>query len=54
MSVLCPSGHESDTADYCDQCGAPIAGAGRGATQILPTVEELDTSPAARREPCPA
>jgi hypothetical protein len=50
MSVVCPSGHESQTADYCDQCGAPIA----GATRILPTVEEADTSPAARREPCPA
>jgi hypothetical protein len=50
MSVVCPSGHESETADYCDQCGAPIA----GATRILPTVEEADTSPAARREPCPA
>jgi FHA domain len=54
MSVRCPSGHESQTADYCDQCGAPIAGAERGATRVLPVVEELDTSPAARREPCPA
>jgi hypothetical protein len=66
MSVRCPSGHESGTADYCDVCGAPIAGGahadpgahgatgpGRDATTILPTVEELDTSPAARREPCP-
>jgi hypothetical protein len=50
MSVRCPSGHESQTADYCDQCGARIA----GATTILPAVEEVDTSPAARREPCPA
>jgi hypothetical protein len=57
MTVRCPSGHESETSDYCDKCGAPIAGAGpgdRGATQILPTVEEVDTAPAARREPCPA
>ena len=50
MSVVCPSGHESQTADYCDQCGAPIA----GATRILPPVEETDTSPARSREPCPA
>jgi hypothetical protein len=50
MSVACPSGHQSQTADYCDQCGAPIA----GATKILPPVEEADTSPAPRREPCPA
>ncbi len=59
MTVTCPSGHESQSTDYCDQCGAPIApiggrGADPGATQILPVVEELDTSPAARREPCPA
>ena len=25
MTVVCPSGHESQTTDYCDQCGAPIA-----------------------------
>lgn len=50
MSIVCPSGHASHTADYCDQCGAPIA----GATKILPIVEEADTSPAVRREPCPA
>ena len=66
MTVVCSNGHESQTTDYCDQCGAPIAGtgsgpaappvpgAGRGATQILPLLEEVDTSPAARREPCPA
>ena len=50
MTVRCPSGHESQTTDYCDVCGAPIA----GATAIMPAVEEADTSPAARREPCPA
>jgi hypothetical protein len=49
MTVTCPSGHESHTADYCDQCGAPIA----GAAKILPPVEEADTSAAVRREPCP-
>ena len=27
MSVLCPNGHPSETADYCDQCGAKIQGA---------------------------
>ena len=49
MTVRCPSGHESQTQDYCDQCGAPII-----TTQVLSTVEELDTSPAARSEHCPA
>lgn len=58
MTVLCPSGHVSQTADYCDQCGAPIGAAaadpGPAATAVLAAVEELDTSPSARREPCPA
>jgi hypothetical protein len=26
MTVQCPSGHRSETADYCDQCGARIDG----------------------------
>jgi FHA domain/Double zinc ribbon len=58
MTVTCPEGHESQTADYCDQCGTPI--------QVPPAVEpassdpeepeelgDEDTSPAARRDPCP-
>jgi hypothetical protein len=49
MSAVCPSGHHSQTEDFCDQCGAPIA----GATAILPVVEEIDTSASAQREPCP-
>jgi hypothetical protein len=55
MIVACPRGHESRATDYCDQCGAPIAAAPRaGTTQVLPALDEIDTSPAARREPCPA
>jgi FHA domain len=56
MSVVCPRGHQSRATDYCDQCGALIVvgSAAGGATQVLPVVEEVDTSPAARREPCPA
>jgi FHA domain len=56
MTVVCPSGHRSATTDYCDQCGAPIAGNAERPqpTQVLPPVEEADTSPAARHEPCPA
>jgi hypothetical protein len=55
MTVVCPRGHQSKATDYCDQCGARIAGgsAAGGTTQVLPVVEEVDTSPAARREPCP-
>lgn len=63
MSPLCSRGHASQTADYCDQCGAPILaaapsgpsgpGPGPGDTTVLPVLDELDTSPSARREPCP-
>jgi hypothetical protein len=63
VTVVCPSGHASATTDYCDQCGAPIAPPAATvmapppgqATEVLPVIEEeADTSPAARREPCPA
>jgi FHA domain len=26
MMAVCPKGHDSSTADYCDVCGTPIAG----------------------------
>jgi len=54
MTVLCPSGHPSETSDYCDQCGAPIARSAPAppATVDL-VVDDEDTSPAAPREPCP-
>ena len=65
MTVLCPEGHASATADYCDQCGSPIevgarAGpvppAGEAHAPLAPeqhSGDDADTSPAARREPCP-
>lgn len=53
MTALCPSGHVSATVDYCDQCGAPIAGTSPP-PEVEPNGEEIDTSPAARQEPCPA
>jgi hypothetical protein len=65
MSVPCPHGHSSETSDYCDQCGARISGgtapAGPASAVVAPPPvaaeppidDELDTSPAARRPPCP-
>jgi hypothetical protein len=55
MTVACPRGHESQATDYCDRCGAPIGAPPltAGTTHVFPTVDEVDTSPAARREPCP-
>jgi hypothetical protein len=49
VNAVCPRGHPSQTTDYCDQCGAPIA-----AASAPPAVEEADTSPAALQLPCPA
>jgi hypothetical protein len=69
MSAVCPHGHSSETSDYCDQCGARIgtgpapagpASAVASASVAPPPVapepaidDEVDTSPAARRPPCP-
>ena len=57
MTVTCPKGHLSATTDYCDQCGDPISVAPEQPTEILPVLEDPDTStstsPAARRERCP-
>lgn len=40
--ATCPKGHESTTADYCDQCGAPMSGT---STPLPPPV--APASPAA-------
>jgi hypothetical protein len=60
MTATCPRGHESGTTDYCDQCGAPIApsvSVGQPTAELeiaeLPVIDDADTSPSARREPCP-
>jgi hypothetical protein len=53
MTVFCPNGHPSETSDYCDQCGEPIAVAPAQPTELLPVVEEADTSQAALLAPCP-
>jgi hypothetical protein len=55
MTVVCPSGHTSATTDYCDQCGLPIAAGVRPSppTEVLAAIEDEDTSPATRQQPCP-
>jgi hypothetical protein len=56
MTAVCPSGHVSATADYCDQCGAPIGAPATTPTSEIDTpsaVDELDTSPAVHHAPCP-
>jgi FHA domain/Double zinc ribbon len=43
-TYTCPAGHQSGDADYCDTCGAPIAGPGAGADQAAaaPAASGLD------------
>jgi FHA domain-containing protein len=56
MTVVCPDGHESAAPDYCDQCGLAISPTSSSPqpTEVLPVVEEEDTSPATRQQPCPS
>jgi hypothetical protein len=56
VSVLCPSGHRSQTTDYCDKCGIPIAkpGSAPPAATAGAAVEDSDTASAAPQAPCPA
>jgi hypothetical protein len=62
-TFTCPDGHASTTSDYCDQCGARIAGApaqppaAAGAPPItteVPAVASDPPAPAAAPELCPA
>ena len=54
MAVTCPNGHQSESTDYCDTCGAVIAGAAAdpaaapaagGATTQMPVVAPAATCP---------
>lgn len=55
--ALCPSGHESQTTDYCDICGAVMGGApltpatssSLSSTAVLPD----EAGPGGAGEPCP-
>ena len=54
--ATCPKGHDSATADYCDECGAPMAGTPRPAAGPAPAAT---TAPAVAPDgggsstPCP-
>ncbi|MEA2196654.1 MAG: hypothetical protein QOJ25_705 [Solirubrobacteraceae bacterium] len=53
MTAVCPNGHISATLDWCDTCGDPIEAASPPASDLASISDEVDTSPATRREPCP-
>lgn len=49
---VCPKGHDSQALDWCDVCGAPIAGVGRqGSATPLGTRRSIDALDAS--DPCP-
>ena len=60
-TYTCPAGHQSGDAEYCDTCGAPIAGPGGGdrSASAAPAVSGLDlgagagAGPAGASQVCP-
>jgi FHA domain-containing protein len=53
MTVRCRHGHESETPDYCDECGVPIDGAPPAAVASAPA-RSSSGAPAAPARPAPA
>src|SRR5262245_12048369 len=57
MTVTCPSGHQSSTSDYCDECGARIEGDPAIDTAVddeaIGTDQILDRPAPAEAERCP-
>ncbi|KAA1425593.1 FHA domain-containing protein [Nocardioides antri] len=56
--ATCPSGHTSDSTDYCDVCGLPIPAGGVAAAPDEPQpaaqpAESTDPGPAGPTEPAP-
>jgi hypothetical protein len=55
MPVTCPEGHESESTDYCDTCGALIGGAAPdpAAPPAGPAAGATSQLPVAPTPPCP-
>lgn len=58
MSVVCPDGHRSESSDYCDVCGLPVAGTllGGGPSSAPPPYPGPQAPPAPAApalKPCP-
>jgi hypothetical protein len=54
MPVTCPNGHQSESTDYCDTCGAVIAGAPSTTTADPATAQMPVVPPAATCPNCGA
>lgn len=55
MTTTCPNGHASESADYCDTCGAPISSSAQE-TPAAPEPEQAvsePSAPAAAIKDCP-
>jgi pSer/pThr/pTyr-binding forkhead associated (FHA) protein len=53
MPVTCPSGHQSESTDYCDTCGAVIAGAAPDPAASTGAAVPTTQMPVARAPMCP-
>lgn len=55
MTTTCPRGHESETTDYCDQCGTPMTTPAAPADSALEvsSATQLRVESAVGGEPCP-
>jgi hypothetical protein len=53
-TVVCPNGHQSTTADYCDQCGSKIDGGSPPVAAVAPPPDPTAVSPVAATDPEPA
>lgn len=53
MSAVCPNGHTSEDLEWCDTCGAPMAGAGAAAAATPSTPAPVPTSSAVAPVSCP-
>ena len=56
MSVVCPDGHRTESSDYCDVCGLPVAGTllGGGSAPAGPFPGGSPSSPPPSSSPAPA
>jgi pSer/pThr/pTyr-binding forkhead associated (FHA) protein len=53
MPVTCPNGHQSESTDYCDTCGAVIGGAAPAATPATGDPATTQMPPAPPAATCP-
>jgi FHA domain/Double zinc ribbon len=55
VTYHCPAGHESSTADYCDECGAPMQASARDDSSpgADPSAEHEDSTTVTLVERCP-